>query len=179
MGIHYIEMYEHPRFEGRVVPLTDSVPDLSVINFDVKSYKVISGKWVLWSMPNFQGSRSNVDSNSSYESNQMKIMWVPALPEAPMRLFSSVMPLKGQIVLYDKIDFKGHYRLLTGSVPQLSSHNFNDRASSARIISGTWELYSNYYYGGACFTTSSSANEHSPIPELPGNSLSSVKLIEA
>ena len=47
----------------------------------------------------------------------------------------------GEIILYDHKSFGGRSITLRGSVPDLDSYNFDNKASAVRVISGTWELY--------------------------------------
>ncbi len=51
----------------------------------------------------------------------------------------------GEIILYDFNNFNGESLRLFKSTPNLG--NFNNDASSVRIISGTWTLYRNANYG--------------------------------
>ena len=52
-----IKLYEHWRYEGREVSLTDSNTNLVNIGFNdkVSSVKVESGKWILWEHIQFEG----------------------------------------------------------------------------------------------------------------------------
>ena len=52
-----IKLYEHSRYEGREVSLTDSNTNLVDIGFNDKasSVKVESGKWILWEHIHFEG----------------------------------------------------------------------------------------------------------------------------
>jgi len=57
-----------------------------------------------------------------------------------------------EIVLYDQTNFGGQSVVVTGSVGNLTRQNFNDRASSLRIVSGVWELCVHDNFSGECIT---------------------------
>lgn len=177
-----IELYQLPHFGGMVVPLMESVPDLDAIAFDAPmSLKAKSGIWAVYSEINYQGSHAIINPGGPIGRPE-EILWtiVGRRDDAKRKAraavtISSVKLLKGQIVLYSGTNYSGKHISLTESAPRLSAFSFNDRASSVRVISGTWQLYQNNYYEGASFTTSGSA--YSPIPRIPSRSLSSVKFI--
>lgn len=85
----------------------------------------------------------------------------------------------GEIILYDGRNFSGRAVTLTQSWPNLG--DFDNKASSVRVISGTWKLYRNANYG---VTSSRPSLTLTPgeYPNLrhvgfPRNRLSSVRLI--
>ena len=55
-----------------------------------------------------------------------------------------------EIVLYDMQGYGGQSVRITGDTRNLTSMRFNDRASSLRIVSGTWEICVHENYGGEC-----------------------------
>jgi hypothetical protein len=171
-----IELFEDPCFVGMAVPLTESVSNFRRINFDVSSVKVNSGIWAVYSEPAHQGIHSIVYPGSSYaDVSEIKWAELPGGGEYGSLKISSVKLLKGEIILYEGNDFKGRSLPLTKSTPNLGIFSFNKKASSVRIISGTWQLYQNYNFAGASFTCSGS--KYSPIPNIPPNTLSSVRYI--
>ncbi len=59
-------------------------------------------------------------------------------------------PAWSQITLYENDGFTGRNYTAQGNVPNLKSSGFNDRASSAVVRSGRWEICENSSYGGRC-----------------------------
>jgi Beta/Gamma crystallin len=58
----------------------------------------------------------------------------------------------GEVILFEQSDFRGRTLTLRGTAPNLDSINFNDRASSVRVLSGVWELCTDAYFRGRCAT---------------------------
>ena len=54
------------------------------------------------------------------------------------------------ITLYNGGHYSGGSRTLTDSVPLLGALSFNNKASSVRVTSGTWELCVDPGFGGRC-----------------------------
>ncbi|MFY0637816.1 beta/gamma crystallin-related protein [Maricaulis maris] len=54
------------------------------------------------------------------------------------------------IILYEDANYRGREVRISGDVRNLDSVNFNDRASSFRVVSGQWELCQHDDYGGTC-----------------------------
>lgn len=55
-----------------------------------------------------------------------------------------------EIVLYDNPNFAGRSVSIDGDAPSLRYLNFNDRASSIRVVRGRWEVCLDAEYRGAC-----------------------------
>lgn len=89
-------------------------------------------------------------------------------------------PLEGQIILYKGAGFTSTSVTVPRTVQRLadSPYNFNDDTSSVRVISGKWGFYQSYYCGGASYVTPNGGPDTlDPIPNVPDNTLSSVKFI--
>jgi hypothetical protein len=56
----------------------------------------------------------------------------------------------GELTLFSRPDFGGHEVSLRGTTPDLNQWDFNDRASSAVVRSGTWEVCEHADFGGRC-----------------------------
>lgn len=78
-----------------------------------------------------------------------------------------------EVVLYDGQHYQGRTLRLTGDAPNLNDLGYNDRASSIRIISGTWEFCKHARYRGDCFIASA---DQASIYGLD-NRISSARLI--
>ena len=168
-----IKLFELPNSLGLELPLAESVPDLSGIDFSpVGSLRVESGIWAVYSETNFQGMSAIITPSSSYNTSDLE--WKhPTPPKLKGMGIASVKLLKGQIILYGNSGFGGSNLPLTESAPTLG--DFNKRAMSARIISGMWELYQEEGFQGSSFVAT--AGSFSPIPRLPPRTISSVKFI--
>lgn len=59
-----------------------------------------------------------------------------------------------QIILYQEDNFRGNQLRLDGENARLKLDRFDDRASSVRVISGTWELCDDDVFKGRCITVS-------------------------
>lgn len=57
-----------------------------------------------------------------------------------------------QIVLYENDNFNGRNYRASYSVPNLDDSGFNDKASSATVRSGRWQLCGDAYFRGSCVT---------------------------
>ena len=66
---------------------------------------------------------------------------------------------KPQIILYQEDNFRGAELTLDGPAPELDRYRFDDRASSVRVVSGTWELCDKDRYGGRCVTVDRDVNK--------------------
>jgi Beta/Gamma crystallin len=58
----------------------------------------------------------------------------------------------GEVILFEHSDFRGRTLTLRGTAPNLDIINFNDRASSVRVLSGLWEMCTDAYFRGRCAT---------------------------
>ena len=56
----------------------------------------------------------------------------------------------GEITLFTDADFRGPPLTVSGPVTNLESMRFNDRASSAIVRSGSWEICEHKDFGGRC-----------------------------
>jgi hypothetical protein len=78
----------------------------------------------------------------------------------------------GELSLYSQPGFRGSEITLNGGASNLRDLGFNDRASSAVVRSGTWELCEHKNFGGYC-----AVFERGEYPELErfNNSVSSAR----
>jgi len=56
----------------------------------------------------------------------------------------------GEAVIYDKPDFRGRNHTLRGETVNFEKIGFNDRTSSIRVVSGTWEFCTDANFQGSC-----------------------------
>jgi uncharacterized protein YcfJ len=73
-----------------------------------------------------------------------------ALSGVALALCASVAT--AQVVFYDREGLHGRSFTAAGPVDNFENFGFNDRASSAVVERGVWEVCSDAYYGGRCMT---------------------------
>jgi annotation not available len=68
---------------------------------------------------------------------------------------AAAMPALGaNITFYEDDNYRGRSVAANQSVSNFADINFNDRASSVRVTSGTWQLCSDAHFRGRCITVS-------------------------
>lgn len=134
-----ITLYDQPGEQGKNLPITDSVPDLSILGFtfDVASFGFGGGTWRLYDAINYQGTFIQVASADDLDC---------ILDGSPIDVHSVKLMTK-EIILYEHAQFAGTSLPLTESTPDLGS--FGDRASSIIVLDGQWRLYKDPNYQGA------------------------------
>jgi hypothetical protein len=61
---------------------------------------------------------------------------------------------RARIVLFEDVEFRGEQRVVDGEVRDFRGIGFNDRASSIRVDSGTWQVCEDADFQGRCITLS-------------------------
>ena len=79
-----------------------------------------------------------------------------------------------EIVLYGKQGFQGKRVVLKNDIPNFENIGFNDRASSIRVVHGTWEFCTDAFFRGNCRVLGPGE-----YPDLGGqdNRISSARLV--
>lgn len=79
-----------------------------------------------------------------------------------------------EIVLYGKQGFQGKRIVLRNDIPNFENIGFNDRASSIRVVHGTWEFCTDAFFRGNCRVLGPGE-----YPDLGGqdNRISSARLV--
>ena len=166
-----IILYEHAGFRGKELALESSTSHLRSSNFNDKasSVKVQSGTWKLWEHINFAGKCYQVGPGD-YDIELIR-------GKIGNDVISSV-ELLPQIILYAHAGFKGKELALESSTSELRSYNFNDKASSVKVQSGTWNLWQNINFTGRCYQVGPGDYDSGIIREKIGNDvISSVELL--
>lgn len=154
-----ITLYDDLNYQGKVLPLTESVPGLDKIGFtSVASFRTTGGTWRLFEEANYQGNFIE----TSEDSNGVSIV------------VKSVKQMSAEIVLYETGHFAGASLTLTKSAPDLGS--FNNKTSSVIVVSGEWRVYKANNYGGDSVRVCPGRYDYSAIMTMIGNNvISSVK----
>jgi hypothetical protein len=155
-----ITLYQGENFNGQRFSANGSVTDLANEGFNdrASSVTIRSGSWQLCSDAYFRGQCVTLNAGN-YSSL------------GAMGLNKSVSSLReigwnagggggggggggyaggGSIVLYESPGLTGRAITLNGPTPNLSGSGFNDRAQSAVVNSGTWQLCADADYSSSC-----------------------------
>ena len=199
-----ITLYDQIFQEGRAIPLTESVRDLSALTptgFEVRSLTVDAGSvWRLYTGVNFTGTcifqtspppgivGSIMSSSGSQRFSMRGFEVIPrwndgssdrhvSLRNEDQRSVQvkSVQRMTAEIILYNNDNFMGSNLPITGSIHNLG--NYKDKTSSTIVVSGRWRLYDNHNYGGnsAEFVTGNYPIEHLQMT-VGNDAVSSVRL---
>ena len=166
---HDLSEIELSDASGEKITVRVAAPNLTVISFAADTPEAKTGIWAVYNETGYQGTPIIIYANSGTGSGE-EMTTVSGV-------IQSVRPLMGQIILYANYNYTGDSLVLTESAPNLGVYDWNDSASSARVISGKWKLYQGTSYEGTNYTTSGDPEALSPIPVLPNDSISSVRFI--
>lgn len=183
-----IILYDGRNFGGQSVTLNQSAPDLDADNFDnkVSSVRVISGTWEVFRDDNFQSNHGPSKILPPGEYPNLSHVGFHRNRMSSVRLIGNAPPLppqqgSGEIILYDGRNLGGYAIRLIQSEPDLDTQNFDNKASSARVVSGTWELFRDDNYQsnhGPSKVLGPGDYPNLSHVDFPRNRLSSVKLIQ-
>ncbi|MBN8472984.1 beta/gamma crystallin family protein [Corallococcus exiguus] len=144
-----ITLYRDTKSKGRSIVLTCGSSSLGNdydFNDQTSSIEVTSGVWLVYDDSNYNGA-VYILPPGDYSS--------PGMWGGKGDAISSVRPLPGSLndnmaVLFKDSNYAGRMVAITAPVPKLSAQEFefNDQASSALILGGTWQLYKNSDYDG-------------------------------
>ncbi len=162
LAIAEIVLFENDNYSGRTFRASNSVSNLNDVGFnDFASSAVVRGNsWSICSDAYFRGRCVTLGPGSYPSLGSM------GLNDA----VSSIRELgwegeggagggwgggggggagAGRVVLYDSLNFNGGSFAVNGNIDNLHGQ-FNDRATSMIVNSGTWELCNDANYGGGC-----------------------------
>ena len=172
---HDLSEIELSDASGNTITVRVATPDLTVISFAANIPEVKRGSWAWYTQTNYQGTPRIISANSGTGSCEEMATISGEEMTTVSGVIQSVRPLMGQIILYADFNYTGDSLVLTESAPNLGAFRLNNKASSARVISGKWQLYQRTkFQPGPSHTTSGNPEALSPIPDLP---ISSVRFI--
>lgn len=160
-----VEVFEHVNYGGQVFNAVGNVPNLVESGFNdvASSLKIPDGEvWILYEHVDYQG-KSLVLTAGDY----------PNIVSAgfPNDILSSIRTYPASILLFRDIDFGGPMITVNDTDTFLSS--FNDQASSAIVVDGTWELYEHENYEGTSIKLS--VGRYANLNALGNDVLSSLR----
>jgi len=164
-----ITLYEQDNFGGRRAVADTYVNDLAATGFYdfATSIVVRSGTWEVCDDANFQGRcmRLNPGEYPSLQSMGLddRVASVREVGYAPPRVVDTPVPApsvatvppptvvgSGHVVLYEGPNFSGRAITLDRPIVNFENIGFDDRARSAVVYDGAWELCYNSNFNGRC-----------------------------
>lgn len=153
-----ITLYQKDNFRGRRVMADSEMTDLSSAGYNDTASSVVvrSGSWQLCDDANFRGrcvtltpgqypSMSQVGLNDGVASVREFNPPPAVVPHPPV-----VTNGAGRVVLYEGPNYTGRAVTVDRPVVNFENIGFNDRARSAVVYEGTWELCLDAQFSGRC-----------------------------
>lgn len=148
-----IKLCKNPHYKPPCVYVTESTPQLSELDDEISSIKVLEGTWVLYTGSNFTGERSWVRAGYSHP-------WLGVLKAekgaqlelgnddlSSLRLNPYSNTTEGLIMLCKNDRYNGPCINVTQDTPDLGV--LNNEISAIKVIKGTWQLFSGEEYSGS------------------------------
>lgn len=150
-----ISLYTDDNFKGRVVVLRDTTDDLSRVSFNdaASSIKVASGTWEVCTHSDFKGDCKTL-APGEYRSLPGMNDQISSVRQLGSGSSSSSSSSSGgrraALELFADGGQRGASAGVNSDRDDLVDIGFNDRASSARVEHGYWQLCSDSNYRGSC-----------------------------
>jgi Beta/Gamma crystallin len=157
-GLRGLELYSAPRFEGSRRVFTDEVSNLQSVGFNDVAMSLRVGRGESWQVCVHEGYR---------DCRVMNTDWSDLTSLGLRRRISSLRPVHGggggqlRLVLFDDRNFRGRSYTLDREMSTLPG--FANRAESAQVIGGSWEICSRQGFGGQCVTISGNVADLGPL----------------
>ncbi|MDQ6620985.1 MAG: beta/gamma crystallin family protein [Pseudomonadota bacterium] len=175
-----IIFYELNEFRGQSFVVNRPVADFFNFGFNDRaaSVSVRNGTWQVCSDAEYRGQCATLGPGdyatlSTYGLNQ-KISSVRPVEPVAGAPSPAPGPGRGRIVLYDYPGFGGRGMTVDGDVVNLDQLGYNDRASSAIVEQGSWQLCEDSEFRGSCMTIE--PGRYPNLGDLAGR-VSSVRLV--
>jgi hypothetical protein len=141
-----VVVYEHVDFGGRHESYYNSTPDLrnSDMNDLISSIKVRGGTWKFCENVNYEGRCETLETGEYRQLNNRMNDAISSIQRV-----SSTSSGNG-ITFYANDNYDGPSLHLTSNERDLRRRNFNDRARSIKVFSGSWEVCADVDYSGQC-----------------------------
>lgn len=173
-----VVLYEGANFSGTGLPVNGPVPDLVDLRFNdaASSIRLNRGSWEVCEDAGFRG--------------RCEIITADTRDLQPLRMNDNISSLRpagdygyppptgggyGSITFYSSANMRGDVLTVDRDDPDLARAGFNDRARSATVRSGVWEVCTDGDYRGRCEVIDRSVDNLGDIG-LGGN-ISSVRLL--
>ena len=162
-----ITVFEDTNFRGGSATFREDIPDLRRFNLNdrISSLRVAPGE--IWEAcidieyggrcVVFSGSESDLHRRSGWNDGISSLRRIRGSTGRVGR-----PPVGGpQIELYDRVNFRGRSRSLTG--PEASLGSFGRTIQSVRVTSGRWEVCEGTRWGGRCVTINDNISDVSRL----------------
>ena len=175
-----IRLYTDDNFKGRVVVLRDTTDDLSRVNFNdtVSSIQVGAGSWEVCTHADFKGDCKTLERGDyrSMPGMNDKISSVREVGTGPgSGGGGGGGGRRAALELFADGGQRGASAGVNSDRDDLVDIRFNDRASSARVEYGYWQLCSDSNYRGSCRVFG--PGSHDDLGSLNGR-VSSARLVD-
>jgi Beta/Gamma crystallin len=159
-----VTVFVDPDYRGRSATFRESIPNLRLhdLNDRISSLRIPRGEFWEACVDIEFGGRCMVFSGAESDLRQRRgwndeISSLRRVRDTGGR--SGVRPPIGrpQIALYDRVEFKGSSRVLSG--PMSSLGTFGSRVRSVRLMAGRWELCEGTRWSDTCVTVTESVRD--------------------
>ncbi|MFO1399238.1 MAG: beta/gamma crystallin-related protein [Burkholderiales bacterium] len=148
-----IVLFQGDNFSGPRFSASSSVQDLARVGFNdrASSVTVRGGSWQLCTDAYFRGQCVTLSPGDYPSLNAMGIgNQVSSLREVGWGGGGGSWQGGGSITLYESPGLSGRAYTLNGDQNNFAGTGFNDRASSAVVSAGTWQLCADADFAGSC-----------------------------
>ena len=150
-----ITFYDEPAFGGRDLVVRGTTPDFRRMGYNdrASSAYVRSGVWEVCTDTEFRGFCASLSPGEYRELDPRLSNRISSVREVAPVAAVEVRPrreLRGAIQLFGQPGFRGRALQLDRDTADLGAAGFDNRASSAVITDGTWELCTDAGFDGAC-----------------------------
>jgi hypothetical protein len=153
-----IALYDAENFGGRRLTADRPVDNIRTagLNGPAKSVMVRGGAWEICADDNYRGGCAILDAGSY----PMLGLWAGRIgsarpvtpPVASMQQPAFAMPSTGAVTFYENENFGGRQFVTNESMANFAPMHFTDRAKSAIVDGGAWEICVDTDFQGSCRT---------------------------
>ncbi|HEX6138789.1 MAG TPA: beta/gamma crystallin-related protein [Casimicrobiaceae bacterium] len=170
--------YEYRDFGGRSFTVSGLVPDLANTGYNDRASSIVirAGAWQMCTDAGFRGRCITLEPGEyrdlatlGFSSNISSARPVGSPPTAP-----APPPAGPHVVLFEDYQLSGAQFAVDRTLDNLDRTGFNDRARSAVVNAGRWEVCRDAYFGGGCMTLE--PGRYDDLGELSGR-VSSLRLV--
>jgi hypothetical protein len=165
LGEPGLELFAGANYSGQRKEITESVSNFNAIGFNDRAMSVRligTGSWELCVNADFDDCRVITGDVPDLEAIGLRRVVSSARPRASFRDGRGFRGFEREgIVLFAGPNFTGASMSIAQARSSLGS--FNDRAQSARILSGRWELCDSQNFGGRCVVVTNDISNLRPV----------------
>jgi hypothetical protein len=161
-----ITFYQRDGLRGRSFTADAPIPNFNDLGFNDRASSLVirSGSWQVCSDAYYRGRCVTLVPGDYQTLRSMELD----------NAVSSARPIGGRIDLFDLPGFGGQGFTLDSDTPNFDPLGINDRAGSAIVYEGTWQLCQHADFAGACITLA--PGRHPDLGRMTGQA-SSARLV--